>query len=40
MVPFRASTDAITEVVDLEGDVPAALKRIGFALERAPLGTA
>lgn len=34
MVPFRASTDAITEVVNLEADVPAALKRIGFALEK------
>jgi voltage-gated potassium channel Kch len=34
MVPFRASTDALTEVVGLEADVPAALKRIGFALER------
>jgi len=34
MVPFRASTDALTEVANLEGDVPAVLKRIGFALER------
>jgi voltage-gated potassium channel Kch len=35
MVPFRASTDALTEVAGVGAEVPAALKRIGFALERA-----
>ena len=34
MVPYRAATDALSEVVGIEADVPAALRRIGFALER------
>jgi voltage-gated potassium channel Kch len=34
MVPFRAATDALAEVPDLGAEIPAVLKRIGFALER------